>query len=393
MVDLPSIASKTSNRCDVVRDITSIFARLYCCYVRGVARRRRQGAREGDLGMHVGQVRADVIGILLVLAVWCTPARAEDAPDFKGKTVTIVASFEAGGPYDFYSRLVARYLGAHLPGNPSVIVQNMPGAGGLRGANYLYNVAAHDGTVMGVVSQTVAVGQVLATTPGIQYDARKFNWIGRINSNVEVEHTWHASGIRSIEDAKKREVIVAGTGPTSSSVVMPRLMNELIGTKFKVVTGFAGPTSAALALERGEVEAIVKPWSSIKVGTADWLREKKIHLIVQYTRERHRELADVPAVVDLAQDDQQREIFALYAGGAALGTAVLAPPGLPDATVAALRKAFDAAMRDAALIEDVRKSGVDIDPLSGAELAKVVANTFVIRPGVLERARKLAPQQ
>src|SRR3954468_7410810 len=164
------------------------------------------------------------------------PALAQNPPDFKGKTVTVIASFEAGGPYDFYSRLVARFLGAHLPGNPNVTVQNMPGAGGLRGANYLYNVAAHDGTVLGVVSQTVAVGQVLGTTPGIQYDARKYSWIGRINSNVEVQHTWHASGIRSIEDAKKREVVVAGTGPTSSSVVMPRLMNELIGTKFKVVT-------------------------------------------------------------------------------------------------------------------------------------------------------------
>jgi tripartite-type tricarboxylate transporter receptor subunit TctC len=227
--------------------------------------------------------KAAVIAALVLLSA-ATAARAEDAPDFKGKTLTIIASFEAGGPYDFYSRLVARFIGAHLPGTPNVIVQNMPGAGGLRGANYLYNVAARDGSVMGVVSQTVAVGQILATTPGIQYDARKYTWIGRINANVEVEHTWHASGVKSIADAKTREVIVAGTGPTSSSVVMPRLMNELIGTRFKVVTGFQGPTSAQLALERGEVEAIVKPWSSIKVSNADWLREKKIYLIVARRR-------------------------------------------------------------------------------------------------------------
>ncbi len=173
---------------------------------------------------------------------------------------------------------------------------------------------------------------------------------------------------------------------------MPRLMNELIGTKFKVVTGFAGPASAQLALERGEVEAIVKPWSSIKVGTADWLRDKKIFLIVQYTRERHRELAGVPAVVDLAQDDQQRQIFALFAGGAALGTALLAPPGLSEGTLAVLRRGFDAAMRDPALLDEVRKSGVDIDPLAGAQLAKVVEGTFAIRADVLERARKLSAQ-
>jgi tripartite-type tricarboxylate transporter receptor subunit TctC len=333
------------------------------------------------------------IAAIAAIIALVPPASAQDASDFKGKTVTVIASFEAGGPYDFYSRLVARFLGAHLPGNPNVIVQNMPGAGGLRGANYLYNVAAHDGTVMGDVSQTVAVGQILGTTPGIQYDARKYTWIGRINSNVEVEHSWAASGFTSIEVAKKREVVVAGTGPTSSSVVMPRLMNELIGTKFKVVTGFQGPTSAQLALERGEVEAIVKPWSSIKVGNADWLRETKIYLIVQYTRERHRELQDVPAIVDLGKDDTQQQIFALFAGGAALGTALLAPPGVALATATVLRKAFDDTMRDPALLEEVRKSGVDIDPLSGAELQKVVEGAFDIRTDVLERARKLSAQQ
>src|SRR6266705_1911437 len=331
--------------------------------------------------------------VALALCGLVPAAAAVEGPDFKGKIMTIIASFEAGGPYDFYSRLIARSIGVHLPGNPNVVVQNMPGAGGLRGANYLYNVAARDGTVMGVVSQTVAVGQVLAATPGIQYDARKFTWIGRINSNVEVEHSWHQSGVRSIEDAKKREVMVAGTGPTSSSVVMPRLMNELIGTRFKVVTGFAGPTSAQLALERGEVEGIVKPWSSIKVGNADWLRDGKINLIVQYTRERHHELPQVPAIVDLGQDETQRRIFGLYAGGAALGTALLAPPGVPERTLMLLRQAFTQAMRDPALIEEVGKSGVDVDPLPGAELQKVVEATFVIAPDMLERARKLSPQQ
>jgi tripartite-type tricarboxylate transporter receptor subunit TctC len=326
-----------------------------------------------------------------VLAMSSWAAHGQDAPDFRGKTITMVASFEAGGPYDFYARLVARHIGAHLPGSPNVIVQNMPGAGGLRGANYLYNVAVRDGTMMGVVSQTVAVGQVLGNTPGIQYDARKSTWLGRINSNVEVEHTWHLSGVRSIEDAKKREVVVAGTGPTSSSVVFPRVMNELIGTKFKVVQGFQGPTSAQLALERGEVEAIVKPWSSIKTSTPEWIRDKKIFLIVQYTRERHHELQDVPAVVELGQTETQRQILALFAGGAALGTAVVAPPGLPDAITAALRAAFDATLRDPALLEEVSKAGVDIDPMPGEALQRVVAGTFEIGRDVIEQARRLSP--
>ena len=339
-----------------------------------------------------GTSSAQACSAAAAILLLAQPARSEDAPDLRGKTVTVVASFEAGGPYDFYARLVARYIGAHLPGTPNVIVQNMPGAGGLRGANYLYNVAARDGTAMGVVSQTVAVAQVLGTTPGLQYDVRKFTWIGRINSNVEVEHSWYQSGVRSIEDAKRREVIVAGTGPTSSSVVFPRLMNELIGTRFKVVQGFQGPTSAQLALERGEVEAIVKPWSSIKSSTPDWLRDKKIYLLVQYTRQRHRELPDVPAVVDLAQDDAQRQIFALFSAGSALGTSMLAPPGLTPATVAMLRQAFVETMRDPALVEEVRRSAVDIDPLPGDEVLKIVGSTFDIGPDVLERARKLSPQ-
>jgi tripartite-type tricarboxylate transporter receptor subunit TctC len=267
----------------------------------------------------------------------------------------------------------------------------MPGAGGLRGANYSYNVAAKDGTGMGVVSQKVAVGQGLARTPGIHYDARSYNWIGRINSNVEVELGWAPAGFTSIDVAHKREVVVAGTGPTSSSVVMPQLMNALIGTKFKVVPGFRGPTSAQLALERGEVEAIVKPWSSIKVENADWLRTKKIVPIVQYTHERDPELKDVPAIVDLAKDDTQRQIFALYSAGAPLGTALVAPPGVPAATVAALRMAFDETMRDPALLAEVKKANIDIDPLSGADVQKVVAATFDIKPDVLEQARKLDP--
>jgi tripartite-type tricarboxylate transporter receptor subunit TctC len=332
-----------------------------------------------------------VIGVI-GLTAFAPAALAQSAPDFSGKTITIIASFEAGGPYDFYARLVGRHIGAHLPGKPNVIVQNMPGAGGLRGANYIYNVAPKDGTAMGVMSQTVAVGEVLNTTPGIQYEARKYTWIGRMNANVEVDHAWHASGVTSIQDVMKRETIAAGTGPTSSSVVMRRLMNELVGTKYKVVTGFQGPTSAQLAFERGEVDAIVKPWASIKSGTADWLRDKKIFLLVQFTRERHRELKDVPAIVDLARDDKQRAILGLFAGGAPLGTALVAPPGLPAPVATALRRSFDAAMRDPALLADAMKARLDLEPLPGEDLQKVIADTFAVEPAVLARAQELSRQ-
>jgi tripartite-type tricarboxylate transporter receptor subunit TctC len=211
-----------------------------------------------------------------------------------------------------------------------------------------------------------------------------------MNANVEVDHAWHASGVKTIQDVMARETVAAGTGPTSSSVVMRRLMNELVGTRYKVVTGFRGPTSAQLAFERGEVDAIVKPWSSIKSGSAEWLRDGKIHLLVQFTQARHRELKHVPAIVDLAKDAEQRQILALFAGGSPLGTALTAPPGVPAAAAAALRRAFDATMRDPALLAEVAKARVDIEPLPGEALQKVVAGTFTVAPAVLARARDLS---
>src|SRR4051812_12781361 len=200
-------------------------------------------------------IGAKSAAITLLLSCLCpNESKAQQPVSFKGKTINFVISFEAGGPYDLYGRLVARYIGPHLPGAPLVVVQNMPGAGGMLGINYLYNVAPKDGTAFGMVSQTVAIGQLLQNAPGIKYDVRNATWVGRVNSNVEVVYSWHTSSFRSIDDARRREVVVAGTGPTSSSVVFPRLMNALLDMHFKVVTGYQGPTSAHLALERGEVE-------------------------------------------------------------------------------------------------------------------------------------------
>jgi tripartite-type tricarboxylate transporter receptor subunit TctC len=327
---------------------------------------------------------------ILAAATVASTAQAQKALDFKGKTVTIAVSFEPGGPYDSYSRLFARHLGAHIPGTPTVIVQNMPGAGGLNGINYLYNVAPRDGTTLGVVSQKVAVAEALGTTPGIRYKTREMAWIGRIDSNVEVEHSWTASGFTSIDVAKQKEVVVAGTGPTSSSVVFPHLLNELVGTKFKVISGYRGPASAQLALERGEVSAIVRPWSSIKATSADLLKSKKITMIVQYTQKRHPELKDVPAVVDLADNDSTRQILGLFAAGGELGTSVVAPPKIPAATVDVLRKAFIDTMHSPELRNEAARTGFEIDPLPGADVQKIVADTFNVAPAVLERARKLS---
>lgn len=317
-----------------------------------------------------------------------TLALAQPA-DFAGKTVTVISSFGPGGGYTIYADLVARHLGAHLPGRPTVVVKTMPGAGGLNGTNYLANVAARDGTVLGVVPQTVAIAQALGQ-PGLRYDARALHWIGRVNSNVEVQQTWHASGVRTIADAKTREVVVGGTGPESSSVVFPRILNAMFGTRFKVVAGYEGVNMVSIAMERGEVDGIVRPWSIIKAVRPEWLTEKKINLIVQYALARHPEISDVPAVTDLAETAEQRQVLSLYASGSDIGRSIVAPPGVPDATVAVLRAAFAAAMTGPALSADVQKLKLDIDPLAGDRLQGLVRSAIDVPPAVVELARKFS---
>jgi tripartite-type tricarboxylate transporter receptor subunit TctC len=323
----------------------------------------------------------------VALAVCAAGASSAQAVDFSGKTMTVVSSFAPGGGYDIYGRLFAAHLARHLPGQPAVIVKNMPGAGGLIGADYLFNVAPKDGTTVGVVPQTVVLAQLFGGST-VKFDAQKFNWIGRINSNVEVEQTWYTSGVKTIDDAKAKAVVVAGTGPDSSSVVFPRLLDDTIGTKFKVVAGYSGVSMAALAMERGEVQGMVRPWSVTKTMQPEWLRDKKINLIVQYAGKRHPELQDVPAVVDLAENDSQRKIFALFASGSDIGRSIVAPPDLPADILQALRSAFDETMKDPAFLADIAANKLDFDPLGGTMLQAIVQQAEAVPPDLVAAARR-----
>lgn len=325
----------------------------------------------------------------MALAGSVLPASAQPSPDFSGKTVTIISSFGAGGGYTIYADLIARHLGAHLPGKPSVIVKTMPGAGGLNGTNFLANAAARDGTVLGVVPQTVAIAQALGE-PGLRYDAAAFNWIGRVNSNVEVQQAWHTAAVKTIADAKAHEIIAGGTGPNSSSVVFPRILNAMFGMKFKIVAGYEGVNMVSIAMERGEVEAIVRPWAVTKTVRPEWLKDKKINLLVQYAVGRHPEIKEVPAVVDLGETGDQRQILTLYASGSDIGRSIVAPPGVPAATVAALRAAFMAAITSPALLADVQKSGTDIDPLAGERLQEIVRAAVDAPSDIVAQAKKFS---
>jgi tripartite-type tricarboxylate transporter receptor subunit TctC len=314
------------------------------------------------------------------------PARAQTAAEqFKGKQINIYVGTGPGGGYDFYARLVARFLGKHI-GDATVVVTNMPGAGSLRAANYVWEVAPKDGTALGLITQTVALEEALGT-PGVRYKAAEFNWVGRVTSNVEVSLASAKSPVKNIEDLKRIEMTTAGSGPGLASVVYPTVLNHVIGTKFKIISGYAGSNESLLALERGEVEGALTSLNSLKTTQKDWVDSKKVNLLVQFGDKRHVDLPDVPAVVELGKTEEDKQVLALYASGAVVGRAILAPPNMPPARLKALQDGFQAMLKDPEFLAEIEKNKIEFDPASGDAIKKVVAEAANISPAVLARAR------
>jgi tripartite-type tricarboxylate transporter receptor subunit TctC len=248
---------------------------------------------------HAIRLRAIAGGLFagfLGLALAGGAVRADAVADFyKGKTVKIIVGFGVGGGYDIYGRLAAEHLGRFIPGNPAVIVENMPGGGGVRAAAFLHGVAPKDGTVLTVIVQSIAFDSVLGELPG-KIDASTYNFIGRLTSNVETQFTWHTSPTKTLDDAKRNAVIVGATGASSPSTIVPRMLNDAIGTKFKIVQGYPGTAEVSLAMERGEVEGIMQSLESVQTARPDWLRDKKVNPIWQLALKRHPSLPHTPAV-------------------------------------------------------------------------------------------------
>src|SRR4051812_44788565 len=264
--------------------------------------------------------------VIAVCGFTTASAGAQDS-DFTGKTITIYIGNTAGGTYDLMGRLVARHLGRHLQGHPTVIAENMPGAGTLRAANYVYNVAPKNGTALGIVSETMAVEQALLN-PAVQYDATKFTWIGRVAASNAVHIIWHTAQVQSIEDAKRFEATVAGTGPGNVAEIVPTLLNAVIGTKFKIIRGYPAANESMLAMERGEVEGAAVNWTTVKTAKAGWLREKKVKVILQDLTARGPELPDVPALGELGDTPDAKQLIGPYANSGPIGRLVLRPAGL-----------------------------------------------------------------
>jgi tripartite-type tricarboxylate transporter receptor subunit TctC len=310
-------------------------------------------------------------GVLLSLAAFEAQAQPQAdavAEFYRGKTVNVVIGVGVGGEYDIQARLVARHIGKHIPGNPTIVPQNMTGAGGLRMINYLYNVAPKDGTFIGMVANNFPALQAVGGA-GVQYDASKMQWIGSIAPANETMTVWHTTGVKTIEDARKREIIAGASGKGASTYVFAAMMNEFLGTKFKIVTGYPGGNEINLAMERGEVEARNNTWSSWKATKAAWLAEKKIVVIVQ-AGPRAADL-DAPSVEDLARNAEERQAIELAVSGTQFGRP-MATNAAPPERVAALRAAYDATMKDPEFLAEAKSLKLDIDPVRGETMQRIV---------------------
>ena len=326
-----------------------------------------------------------VVGAILLFGSNIAPHAAEPKAFYKGKTVIIYIGFAPGGSYDYFGRLVARHIGKHLPGNPTVVAQSMPGAGSFTAANYLYARAPRDGTALGIVSQTVAIEEALGTS-GVQYKVSQFNWIGRATSVNEVSLTFHSSNTKTIRDAIAHETTMASTGAGSPSETYLKLLNAVAATRFKLVGPYPASNDAMLAMERGEVDGAFTSYNTLKISRQDWLREKKINILVQYG-ERSADLPDVPYAVDLAKTEEDRQLMAFYVSSEQIGRAFIAPPETPADRVAALRKAYDETMQDPQLLAEIGQSHSEFSPLSGDKLQRLVAATADVPPTLVARIR------
>jgi tripartite-type tricarboxylate transporter receptor subunit TctC len=329
------------------------------------------------------------LSVAVLATLWPQGAGAAPNGFYSGKTITFVIGSAAGGGYDTYSRLAASHLGRHLEGAPPIVVQNMPGAGSIRAANHLYNVARKDGTTIGMVDEALYLNQILGT-PELQADATKFNWIGRILANSAVLFARREAAAQRIEDVFQKELIVSTSG--AASRLNWTVLKNTLGMKFTLISGYAGSNDGLLALTRGEVDALSMPWSLLRIREARRIRDGEIRLLLQTGAEKEADLPHIPRMIDLARNDDERRLLELFSSPSLIGRSVLAPPGTPAERVTELRRAFMAMTADPVFLSDVRRAGLDINPMPGEELQAAVARSGEFPPALIERARRAAGQ-
>jgi len=331
------------------------------------------------------------VGTLVALAgmsLAALPAAAQSAaPSFAGKTINIYVGFTPGGNYDFYARLLAEFVGRHIPGNPSVLVQNRPGAGSRNAANYVYNVAPKDGTAWATVTNLLPLFQVL-DPGGVKFDLTKAPWIGNMVELNSVIAVWHDVPVNTLEDVTKHEVIVGSTGRGGETYILPAMMNAVLGTKFKIVLGYPGINEIDVAMEKGELHGRDGSWANLYQQRPEWLREKKVKLLVQIGIKRDPALPNLPLLTELAQNDEQRAMLSLVSGYPVMSRAFFMPAGVPEERVKALRDAFDATMKDPVFLKAAKARNAEISPNSGEAIQKYVQTYSALTPEMIAKARK-----
>jgi tripartite-type tricarboxylate transporter receptor subunit TctC len=331
---------------------------------------------------------------LAAIAIFCgltlgQPVWAQSVEDFyRGRKIDLIIGYSSGGTYDLYARLVARHLGNYIPGNPTIVPRNMPGAASRTAANFVYSIAPKDGTVLATADQSLAVAQAMGDKR-MNFDTTKFIYIGNPNSENNTTVTWHTSGVKTIEDAKRKEITIGATG-SGTSVHYPKVMNAMLGTKFKVIVGYPGGNDINLAMERGEVDGRgSNSWMSWKATRPDWLTQSKINILVQIGLNKAPDLPNVPLLTDLAANEQDRAVLRLLSASATVGRPIFTTPDVPADRIKALREAFDKMIKDPAFIEQAKKEHFEIDPVSGEDLQKIIADIVKTPQPVAERLQKI----
>lgn len=327
------------------------------------------------------------LALLGLAAAAPTPA-ASQADFYKGKTVELIISTGAGGGLDANGRIVARHLGNHIPGNPTVVAKNMPGAGHIRAANYVFSQAPKDGTTIGTFIPIFVMAQVLERSKSIQFNPAHFQWLVSTSSSNSTVYVWHTTGVKTIEEAMQKQVLMGGTGVGSYNVIYPTVLNSVVGTQFRLVTGYASTTEIAIALERGEVQGRAgNNFNSLTSEHADWLKSSKINLLAQVGLTRDPEFPNVPLITDFAKTDDARQILRFFSTDIVIGRPFVTAPGVPAERVAILRKAFDSLLKDPAFRDDCKKAGIDISPVGGTAIQQIVTDFMNTPADVVVKAK------
>ena len=343
--------------------------------------------REKGIDMSVIQ-RASLIALSCAALLGLGAETSAQTPEqfYRGKTIDFVIGYPPGGSNDVWARLIARHLGNHIPGKPSVVPKNTPGAGSFLAINQVFNSAPRDGTVIAIGAPTAVLDERLGSQ-GVRFKTAELSWIGRVDSLTNVLFTWKTSKMKVFEDALRYEVTMAATGVGSTVTVYPTVMNNVFGTKFKLIMGYRGSNEAMLAVERGEVEGHTTSWTALKVAHPDWVRDKLVSIFVQFAIKRHPDLADIPTVVDLGRTEEERRVLSAIMATVEIGAAFFSTPAIPADRLSALRRAFDATMKDPEFLADVEKTSLMVSPMTGEDLQKLVADVSNLPPALLDKVR------